>query len=568
MKFLLIFLILYLVYPFSVSAIYDPLSVPNNKYGIHIADVNDLKNTRDLINSGGGDWGYVTIVIQDGQKHFSLWQDIFNQMRRMHLIPIIRIATHINGQSWSIPQKDDAEDWARFLNSLNWPTENRYIVIFNEPNHANEWGGSINPENYADIFVEYSSKLKSKNPDFFILPAALDVSAANTNQSMDAINYWNRMISSKPELFDLIDGWNSHSYPNPAFSAPPFNFGRGSLRSYLWELSYLKQLGLNRQLPVFITETGWKHSQGKTIDSSLLQPSTLATYIQDASNYIWNDANIVAITPFVFNYQDYPFDHFSWKMIDSDNYYPFYDSFRNIPKISGKPHQNQNYLPVDPILPKSLVASSYYQFNVKIKNTGQNIFDVKDGYGMNFIASSEKFQFKVLSSPVLEPDQEDNFSYSIKTPMTTGKFHIQVQVGKESNWVTVSDLNLNIIPPPSLAISAKFGFKINQTVNNASVLVYDKQDQLLHKFNQVHFDKGTGVVTYLTNVVPNNTYRIVLIVPGYLPRQTVVNLSALKTNVKIERMLPFDFDQDGQFNLNDIKILILKGTLVFWQQLF
>ena len=39
---------------------YNPLAVPNNRYGIHIVDTNDIPQLPALVNSSGGDWGYVT----------------------------------------------------------------------------------------------------------------------------------------------------------------------------------------------------------------------------------------------------------------------------------------------------------------------------------------------------------------------------------------------------------------------------------------------------------------------------------------------------------------------------
>ena len=49
----------------QVKAVYDPLGVPNNRYGIHIADLNDISDVAPLVNSNGGDWGYVTLVASD-----------------------------------------------------------------------------------------------------------------------------------------------------------------------------------------------------------------------------------------------------------------------------------------------------------------------------------------------------------------------------------------------------------------------------------------------------------------------------------------------------------------------
>src|SRR3989344_543595 len=282
-------LFLFLLATAQVRAIYDPLSVPNNKYGIHIADPQDIPDAAFLVNSNG-DWGYVTLVIQDNDRNTDKWQRIFNQMRRLHVIPLVRLATRPEGNTWKKPQPEDIRDWKTFLNSLNWPTENRYVILFNEPNHAAEWGNAINPEEYADILASFAKELKATSPDFFILPAGLDASAPNSNSTMDEEAFLRRMIAKQPDAVSLLDGWTTHSYPNPGFSGSPHALGRGTLRSYLWELSLL-----GKQLPVFITETGWQHQS--------LTTETIAEYLKEASLGAWKDPRIVAITPFIFNYQ-------------------------------------------------------------------------------------------------------------------------------------------------------------------------------------------------------------------------------------------------------------------------
>ena len=60
--------------PLKAFAIYDPTGVPNNSFGIHIANIQDLEDAAKLVNSSGGDWGYVTLVITEDNRTISLWQ--------------------------------------------------------------------------------------------------------------------------------------------------------------------------------------------------------------------------------------------------------------------------------------------------------------------------------------------------------------------------------------------------------------------------------------------------------------------------------------------------------------
>jgi len=123
----------------------------NNKFGMSLLQPtqNDIEKTANLVNSQGGDWGYVTLVIQEDDRDRGKWQGLFDELRRHHLIPIVRIATKPEGENWRRPKPEEAGGWAQFLDSLNWVVKERYVVLFNEPNHAWEWGGEVNPEDYG-----------------------------------------------------------------------------------------------------------------------------------------------------------------------------------------------------------------------------------------------------------------------------------------------------------------------------------------------------------------------------------------------------------------------------------
>src|SRR3989338_8623364 len=135
----------------SVKAISDPRAVPNNKYGIHIISATrDEASEAAGLGNANGDWGYITVLAESGDRNEQKWQEFFNELRRRHLIPIIRLATKpVNGGNWERPYENEGEAWADFLDKLNWPVKNRYVTIYNEPNHGSEWGGTVDPEGFA-----------------------------------------------------------------------------------------------------------------------------------------------------------------------------------------------------------------------------------------------------------------------------------------------------------------------------------------------------------------------------------------------------------------------------------
>jgi len=348
-------------------------AVKQNKFGIHLANHTDIGLAAKLVNSGGGDWGWVTIVIREDELNRQQWQDFFDQARRLHIIPIIRLATTIDGNSWKAPTPEGLKKSVEFLDSLNWPVKKRYIVAYNEPNHANEWGGIVDPKGYADIFIALSEELKKRNEDYFLLLAGSDQAAPTDKLHLSATEFYRQMYLYKPEVFEIADGLASHSYPNHGFIGKPTDVGKATITGYRWELSYFKSLGAKKTLPVFITETGWPHREGITSDKSLYAEEAL-NKLFDQSYRLWNaDKNVYSFTPFILRYSQEPFDHFSW-VNASEELCPAYSYTQNIPKDSSRPEQVTKWELTDTKIPFLAMPGREYQGEAIIKNTGQSIW--------------------------------------------------------------------------------------------------------------------------------------------------------------------------------------------------
>ena len=368
----------------NTLAIDNPIKTPNNKFGIHIHDETDLEDVARLVNSNGGDWGYVTLVIRKDERYLQKWQETFDKMRQLHLIPIVRIATMQKNSYWEKPQLNEIDSWVDFLNSINWVIKNRYVIIGNEPNHANEWGGEVNPDEYSDYLYEFSKKLKEKSNDFFVLAAALDASAPNDSKHMDYEKFTKKLIARHPDIYENIDGLNSHSYPNPNFFGSTKDKRRGSIKTYEWELLLLNELGVKKELPVFITETGWTHSTNKIDVQNQLQ--NISKNFENAFSDIWEkDVKVVAVTPFILNYQDAPFDIFSWKDKEG-RFFEYYYKIQLLPKIKGDP-KIKNSLEIKAILTPKILIKDNLRFSLAYaKNTGQaiwekgNTYQITDGF--------------------------------------------------------------------------------------------------------------------------------------------------------------------------------------------
>lgn len=321
----------------SAFAIENPLSIKNNKMGVHILFTSELSKASSIVNANGGDWGYVTIPIQSGDKDLEKWQKFMDDSKKLHVTPIIRLATegdYFDTSVWRKPTKEDILDFVNFLNSLEWPVKNKYIIVFNEVNRADEWEGNPDPNEYSIILNYAVDAFKSLDNDFFIISAGLDNAAENIpGKSMNEYDFLIQMESSSPGIFGRIDGLGSHSYPNPGFSVPPWIGTKKSISSFKYEMNLVYQFS-DKVLPVFITETGWSREK--------VPENQISSYFTYAFEKVWSDHNVVAITPFLLQAGQGPFFQFS--LLNEDGTYnEVSKSLTKIPKNKGEPTINVNH---------------------------------------------------------------------------------------------------------------------------------------------------------------------------------------------------------------------------------
>lgn len=537
---------------------------PNNKFGIHlaVAETEDIKDAAKLVNSAGGDWGYVTLVLQENDRNLQKWQEVFDQLRELHLIPIIRLATKPEGEAWKRPTKEDASEWANFLNNLNWVIKKRYVIIFNEPNHGAEWGGNVDSYDYAETAKEFAQKLKEKNKDFFVMMAGFDASAPNINPNYADEYYFLQNIFEKitpSEFEELFDGWVSHSYPNPAFSGSPYDFGRTTIRGYQWELDILKQFGVTKNLPVFITETGWS--------SLRLGHQTIADYIRSAFENIWIfDSRVVAVTPFVLNYQGEPFLNFSWKLLSAEAtkdtvFYPQYHVVQSMAKQKGEPEIiEKGELTFS--FPKELVAYSNYNFKLKIKNLGQAIWDKKDGYKLE-AESENKFENFFSDLKNIKPNQEAEIDFYIKTNSNFGESKFKIVISKNGKKVAEApEWKFTVNPLPSLDFGVSLLPKLISAGDDFEIQIFDNKERMVFSKNSLVVKNGKGTVTDIQNVALGEKYRTVILKPYYLPRQGFVIFKEEKNEIKFKPLLPFDLNKDGKYNFFELFTLFKNPLLM------
>lgn len=297
-KFILSFVMLLFL---STPAIADESPT---KLGVHVLEPEEIEQVSELLPYGG----FVTVPIRLDQLQEGRWQLFFDRAAEDNLTPLLRLATKFDGENWEKPTRKDIITFSQFLSSLDWHSGELRIIAFNEPNHAAEWGGTVDPSGYGETLTFLANWFRTEPRKYLILSAGLDVAAQPTRTSMSGHKFLDQLIAGYPETLESLDGWVSHAYPNPHFSGSPLETHRQSVLSFQYELASLRKK-IGKEYPVYITETGW--------DASKFSEEKIAQNFNVAYEEVWNaDDRVVAVTPFVLTAQEGPFVSFS--LIDQD----------------------------------------------------------------------------------------------------------------------------------------------------------------------------------------------------------------------------------------------------------
>ena len=147
----------------------------------------------------------------------------------------------------------------------------------------------------------------------------------------------------------------------------------------------------------------------------------------NAYKFIWNNKNIAAVTPFILNYPEPPFNVFSWKD-KSGSFYSFYYDVQKLAKIKGEPIQEINGLIISILIPPLQQIGQNFSGIVLVKNTGQSIWENNQIQ----IRSKEKEGIKILST-----------SFNQIEPGNEGFIFIKA-ISQEKTGISIGNLELSI----------------------------------------------------------------------------------------------------------------------------
>lgn len=417
MKYFL-FLLFFLLFSVNAQA--------TNIFGLFLSNTSDIDKAAPIINSTNGDWGYVTVIVRGDLLNHQMWQDFFDKCRILHITPIVRLATIMENNYWKKPEYSDIDAMTSFLNSLNWPQQKQIIILFNEPNHGSEWGGGVDVKNFADITEYTAKKLKSLNPNFYILSTGLDLAAPSKLPDYEsAINFYQQIITYKSNYFDNIDALAHHYYPG------------NSSRNYIWEINLLKKLGVKKDLPIYITETGFNNKKNA--------PQLLINNLK-----LWsNDKRIVAVTPFIFNYPYPPFDQYSWLDVAGNLNYG-YKKLVDMPKLKNIVTQINSYKVIFTHLPFIIFPNTVYHSVVELQNTGQSIWGEKQ-FCLKATASENIKLSDLCVDPIIKtlPSQIQKIPFSFEIISPTNTTISATSSASFVSWETLPQYDLSLLSPNS-----------------------------------------------------------------------------------------------------------------------
>lgn len=204
------------------------------------------------------------------------------------------------------------DDFARFVEAFtrHYKGQIDYIIIWNEPNLAFEWGYQpVDPENYVDLLKHATPAARRGNPDITVLAGALapTLEPAGSQFGMNDLDYLSRLYALG--FADTFDALAVHTY---GFKFPPeeppgpdvLNFRR---------IELLRQVMVDNadgDKPIYVTESGWNDHPRWT---KAVSPGQRITFTIDSLKYAeanWPWAQSVCVWAFRFprlhnSYPDY-----------------------------------------------------------------------------------------------------------------------------------------------------------------------------------------------------------------------------------------------------------------------
>jgi hypothetical protein len=163
----------------------------------------------------------------------------------------------------------------------------------------------------------------------------------------------------------------------------------------------------------------------------------------------------------------------------------------------------------------------------------------------------------------IQPFQSGLIDIFFKTGNETGMNRSRIALYRGNKKILESaPWNYEVVPLPQLGFKVSLYPRLKQQGDDFEVQIFDNKEQLVYKVSRVSVEQGVGSVGQIKNIALDRKYRVVILKPYYLPRQTFVTFQRGANKVVFERMIPIDFNKDGTFNFSDIWTFITHPSLI------
>jgi hypothetical protein len=106
--------------------------------------------------------------------------------------------------------------------------------------------------------------------------------------------------------------------------------------------------------------------------------------------------------------------------------------------------------------------------------------------------------------------------------------------------------------------------KLRTNGSNFEFQIFDDKQELVYKRKNFKVADGQALINNIQNVVFGRNYRLVLLKPYYLPRQTKIVFTRGVNIAKLKSMFPLDFNRDGKWTGDDLKTLFSHLDLLYY----
>jgi len=517
----------------------------NNKYGVHLISPTDeeIQNAcRFLANANPtGDeegWGGKLILTlvkgQTDSDTVQRWHDI---SRNEGCILIHPIKNSFGDPYWKPIDQDTITFFVELFKDLRPSSKHLFVILGNEVNRGDEWGGTCDGGAYARIAKSAAQQLKEAVPNIQIGLAGLDGYAPDSSFYCSQDKFLRDMVAAEPQLVDdYIDFQVVHEYPNADMT--------GSLQN-LWldEKNLLKSLGVKKDLPIVVSEIAWKRHRGLSAPES-------AARLADGMADLNDRPEIWAITPFVYKFCGQPFEPFSLIDCAGDKPNVVFNAVVGLPKVKGDPEHVHKGRSQTSLIPE-IIGNTDYEFELQIINQGTDVWrGISGDYSLKLFGPVVRSSFSSFHR--VRPEGILRTNFRINAGDVQGCPDFRVALMKDGRvLLDLFSWKPCVVPHPDIKLSLAT-FPGNAYNGVGQMQIFDPNEKMIFA-QQANVTDGVAEIKSVTGVRFEDLYRVVWLSPGNLPVQ-IVDVSFHKgvNELKTSLLLPIDRDQDGALSLSDV----------------